>query len=440
LFVDRRSFVLGAAASLLVPRVGLARGRTPIGGRLSLRVPWPMSAIDPHKLEDATAAIFGDALFDTLYARDESGAFAPQLAEADPEPDGASLRVKLRSGLKTGKGRPFEPRDAAAAIARARTMGARAWLVDVPAPRVDGRSLVFAMRDSARLVRALASPIVAMVPSAFAPEAPEGTGPFRWVPRGDAIVLARNPFAARGPAYLEEVTVRSAAAKESLRAFESGTDDLGWHGLGLHEDRKDAERFDSGAVGWAVLYTGRDANDWDAPGVAQTVCDGIDASRLKEFNLGPEWPPSGGQGWGGPPTAIVVRDDCPWLGDLARAVATLITRPSHEVTVKPVPASDLAQRRVARMYGLALDVVRPLVPGGFGATVALATADGAGRASDLVQHPPKVAESSARAMTRLLRCGVVGELRVQGGRMPQTQLVSSPTGLGFDLGASWRRK
>ena len=127
-------------------REARARGRAPVGGRLSLRVPWPVLAIDPHRLEDATAAIFGEALFDTLYARDETGAYVASLAEADPEPDGASLRVRLRTGLRTAKGRDFGA-DAAGAIARSRSLGGRAWLADVPSSAVD--SAVLFRRDRA---------------------------------------------------------------------------------------------------------------------------------------------------------------------------------------------------------------------------------------------------------------------------------------------------
>jgi peptide/nickel transport system substrate-binding protein len=135
-----------------------------------------------------------------------------------------------------------------------------------------------------------------------------------------------------------------------------------------------------------------------------------------------------------------VRDDAPWLGELAKAIAATISRPSHEVTAKPIPASELASRRAARNYTLALDVVRPVAPGSFGAMVALATADNAGRASELMQHPPKLGEIPARTMTRTMRCGVVGEIRVQGGRAPDVQLAASSAGSGFDLGASTRTR
>jgi peptide/nickel transport system substrate-binding protein len=431
------TLALGLGASS--PRDARAHGRLPVGGRISMRVPWPILAMDPHRLEDMAAGIFGDALFDTLYARDETGAFVASLAEADPEPEGASLRVRLRSGIRTARGSAFEARDAANAVARCRTLGGRAWLADVPAPKVDGRSLVFAMRDAARLVRALASPVVAMVPSGFSADAPDGTGPMKFVTRGDAVVLARNPLAARGPSYLDEVVLRAAPdLSASLRAFESGTDDLGWLGSGLHEPRAGSRPFDFGAAGWAVLFTGREATTWDAPGVAQRICDGIPPSRLSYLALGPAWTTEPEQGWGGPPTSLYVRDDAPWLVELAKAIAATISRPSHEVTAKPVPAAEIAQRRNTRNHTLALDVVRPVAPGSFAAMVALATADNALRAGELVQHPPKLGEIPPRTMTRTMHCGVVGEIRVQGGRAPDVQLATSPMISSFDLGSSTR--
>ena len=102
-------------------------------------------------------------------------------------------------------------------------------------------------------------------------------------------------------------------------------------------------------------------------------------------------------------------------------------------------ATEFAQQRTTRAYALALDIVRPFAPGSFGAMVALATADSAGRASDLVRHPPKLGEVPARTMTRTLRCGVVGEVRVQGGRAADVQLAASSGG-GFDLGATFRTR
>lgn len=440
----RRRFLAASIAgvgALALDRDARARGRSPVGGRASLRIPFAVASIDPHRLDDPAAAILGEALFDTLYARDESGAYAAALAETDPEPDGRTLRVKLRSGVRTARGRAFEPRNAAAAIARARGSGAKAWLADIPAPRVDGRALVFAMRDASRLVRALASPLVAMVPAGFSPEAPDGTGPFRWTTRGDAVVLVRNPLAARGPAFLDEVVVRSGPAAASLRAFESGADDVAWHGPGLYNKRSDAASWDLGAIGWAVLFTGRDAQTWDAPGVAQQVCDGVAPSRLAFLALGPPWTVDPNQqGWGGPNAQILVREDAPWLVELATALAATIKTPGHDVVATPVSPAELAQRRASRAFTLALDVVRPLEHGSLGAAVALAAADNRVAASQLVLHPPRLGDVGTRTLTRTLRCGVVGELRVQGARVSDLHLAASTAAFGFDLGASTRAR
>jgi peptide/nickel transport system substrate-binding protein len=442
--LGRRSFVGSALALTLLGRrasVAEARGRTPVGGRVSLQVPWPLGVLDPHRIDDPCAAIFGEALFDTLYAPTADGALVPALAEADPEPEGAHLRVRLRAGLRTARDKAFTTKDAAWSLARARGAGARAWLADIPTPRDDGRSLVFAMKDAAHLVRALASPLVAMVPTYFAPDTPDGTGPFRFTMQAGVMVLVRNRLAARGPSFLDEVVVRSApTVAKSLLAFEAGTDDIGWFERGLHEPRAGSKSFDFGFVGWAVLLTGREANDWDNPGVAQRICDGIPYGRLSNLHLGAPWPADAEQGWGGPPAQLLVREDAPWLIDVANALAATISRPSHEVTVKAVPASELATRKSSRSFALALDVVRSLAPGSLGAMVALATTDSPARAQEVAQHPPKLGDVAARTITRTLRLGVVGEVRVMGGRVPDVVLVPSASGAGFDLGGSYRSR
>jgi peptide/nickel transport system substrate-binding protein len=137
---------------------------------------------------------------------------------------------------------------------------------------------------------------------------------------------------------------------------------------------------------------------------------------------------------------LIVREDSPWLVDVANAIAATITRPSHEVTVKTVPASELVSRRTSRMFGLALDVVRNIAPDSVGAMVALATADNPVRAQEIMQHPPKLGAVPPRTMTRTLRCGVIGEIRVDGGRTPDLVLAPSGNGYGFDLGASFRSR
>jgi peptide/nickel transport system substrate-binding protein len=440
--VERRDFLAGGASlaiASLVPRAAAARGRTPYGGRITLQARGPLTAIDPHRIDDATAAFFGEAIFDTLYARDADGAFVPSLAESDPQVKGATLRVTLRTDVRFASGTRLDARAAAASIARARAHDATAWLADVPAPHVDKGALVFAMRDTRRLVRALASPMIAIVSPRSTPDRPDGTGPFRAEIQPTGLLLSRSGTAATGPAFLDAVEVRHAAdLVSSLRDFESGADDVGWLGSFLHDPRPGAKSFDAGVLGWAILRTGRDAGAADTPGTAQALADGVPHGALAPLVVGAPWD-QGSATWTGGPVDLVVRDDAPWLGEVARALCAAMSSPSHEVRCVPLPAAEIALRRASRGFGLMLDVARPSGPGSLGALVGLATADDPAAATSLARHPPR-GDLAPRVATRTMRIGIVGEIKLQGGRAPDVSLPPSPWGRGIDWGNAFRAR
>jgi len=435
----RQALVAGGllvAGALLPGRAG-ARGRIPLGGRLSLHVPWPVAAVDPHRLDDAAALFFGACLFDSLYAVDAAGALTPALAAALPEPSAEGTRVTLREGVRFASGRHLTARDVAKAIGRARSFGARGWLDPVGAVRIAGPlSLVFAGRSAERAARALASPLAAIVPDGFSPDRPDGTGPFTAQRDGETLVLTRNRLAAEGPSFLERVTVAPAAdLAASLRAFESGEDDLGWLGLGLHEPRRGAVPFDAGAVGWALLRTGDQAGRWGLPGVAQRLADGIDPSNLAQLGVRGDRAVEPSDGWGGPPASLLVRADSPWLVELGRAVAVALSRPGHELTLRAVAPAELAAARASRAYELALDLARPFDRSPAGLFAALAAADDPVRGAELALHPPLGAGAAPRVAGRLLRVGALAEVHLEGGRMPDLTLPPGPGGVGVDFGA-----
>ncbi len=439
--IGRRGLLAGAGAAALASFAApaWAHPRTPYGGLLAIHVPWPLARVDPHRVDDALAAFFGEALFDVLYARDEAGAVVPSLAEADPELDRGGLRVRIRAGVRFASGVPFDARAAAGAIERARAHDAGAWLADVSPPRIDGDALVFRERDARHLVRALASPLVAMVPPRFAPERPDGTGAFRAAFDGAGLRLVRNTLAANGPAFLDAIELRHATdLVTSLRAFESGADDVGWLGAFLHEPRAAARTFDGGAVGWAILRTGRDAGPLDSPGTAQALADGLAPAGLAALVIGPPWVQGPGR-WTGTRADLLVRDDAPWLVEVARAVAAGLSTPTHEVTHQPLPAMEIAQRRASRAFALMLDVACPAGPGDAGTWTGIATADDPGGALAIARHPPRGA-ASPRAVTRAMRVGVVGELRLQGGRAGDVVLPPSTWGRGIDWGGAFRSR
>ena len=436
---------LSTVAAALTPRPSFARGRTPYGGRAQLHAPWPLAAIDPHRIDDAAAAFFGEALFDTLYARDADGAIVPSLAEADPVLEGAALRVPLRADVRFASGARLDARAAAGSLARSRASDGAAWLADIPVPHVTPDSLVFAMRDARRLVRALASPLVSVVPPRFAPERPDGTGPLRAEVQPWGLLLSRNASAATGPSFLDAIEIRHAPdLLTSLRAFEGGADDLGWLGSFLHEPRAGAKSFDAGVLGWAVLRTGRDAAAADTPGTAQALADGVPHAALAALVIGPPWG-QGGSTWTGPPCDLVVRDDAPWLVELARAFSVAQSSPSHEVHCVPLPAAEIAQRRGSRAFTLMMDVARRAGPGPLGVILGLAAADDPVAAMSLARHPPR-GELAPRVLTRTMRLGVVGEIKLQGGRAPDLVLPPSPWGgaggggAGVDWGGAFRAR
>lgn len=448
--LDRRRFLACASASLaalaldLDPRRAQAMGRTPLGGRIAMHVPWSTRAIDPHDIRDGAGALFGSAISDPLFALDAAGNPYPALAAGHPSREAGETIVRLREGLRTARGKPLDARDLVASFDRARARGAAALLADLhrPATRKDDPLAVsFGHVDPGKLARALASPLCALLPRRFDPGVPDGTGAFRADigPRG--ILLHRNPNAARGASFLDSIEVAPADdLKTSLRAFEAERDDIGWLGTGLHEGRKGAVRFDLGSAAWIVLITGTDAGSFGLPGVAQKLCDAIPPARLAHLGLGALPASNGDPRWGGPSTELYVDNASPHLIEIARTVASILTQPGHELTATPVPRPELNRRKAKGKATLAIEIVRPLGPSALHTLLSLATVEDPIRARDLARSPPRIASNApARSLTGMLRVGVLGELRIQGGAVSDIVFAKSPVGDGWDLGATHRK-
>jgi peptide/nickel transport system substrate-binding protein len=430
---------VGAAA-----RDARALGRIPSDGKMALVLPWPVSSVDPHDQFDAAAALLGQCIFDQLYAVEGTTEPYPTLAADPPETRGGKTLVRLREGLLTAKNKRLDARDVAFSIERARRGGAIAWWGDLPTPALvptDSLALTFATSDAAKLARTLASPFFAVVPRGFDPKAPDGTGAMAAEIAGTRLLLRRNANAARGASFLAEVTVEQAPdLLTSLRSFEGNLSDVGWLSSGLHAPRPGAAPFDFGSVGWIVLATGNEAGPWGSPGMAQRIVDGLEPGRLQRFGLGAlaSSPPQNGAEWGGKPCELLVGEGSAYLEELARTVAALVSRPSHEVTVKTLPLAELARRRTAGAFSLSLGVVRPFGPGGIGALVSLGAASDPASGLELMRRPPRLASFAPRTLTRTLKLGVLGDFRVAGAQAPGVHLARNPLAEGWDLGASYR--
>ncbi len=442
--IGRRELLEAAVLCLAATTCPGARamGRLPLGGKASAKLPHDTSRLDPHDLFNPAAAILGAACFDTVYALDAGGNPYAALADGMPHRDGHTTRVQLREGLRSARGHAIDARDLVASIERSRRLGGSALLADVPAGTADKsdlRAAVFRDIDAAALAHALASPIVALISRHSSPGAPDGTGAFRVDPSPSRLVLTRNRNAARGFAYLEEISLeRAADLGDPLRAFEAQSVDIGWLGDGYHQPRPGSIPFDLGPVGWVVLRTGAQAGtEWGRPGVAQAVVDAIEPSKLARFALGKTPPPIGRPGWGGAPCPLFVDAGSAYLTAIANTVAGSLSTGGNTVTATPLALADLTPLRKTGSYALMMDVVRPVGPPGLATLVALATADDPATARSIVRHPPRLGSFAPRVLARTLHLGVVGELRVLGATIPQLHLVAARDG-GWDLGASYR--
>ncbi len=425
----RRALLLGVASA----GAAHALGRIPYGGRLALTVPWPLGEIDPHAIDDPAAALFGRAIADPLFSLDAQGRPYPALAARLPERTPKGTRVALRPQMSTARGRGLDSRDLVFSLGRSAARGGLSLLSPFGRPTRDpddALAVLIPGADPDALARALSSPVTALLPRAFRPAAPDGTGAFRATTRRDSLTLERNLHAARGAAFLDRIHVaRAADLAGALRAFEAGEADVGWLGRGLHRPRAGAVDFDAGPFGWVVLRTGRDAGSWGAPGVAQGLLDAIPPSRLSYLGLHGLPSPRGSYGWGGAPADLLVRDDAPHLVEIARALAALLSRPGHEVRPAPRAWPALTRLRARRRFSLMLDFVRPIGPPGPATLAALLTAADPA----LARHPPRLTTFGPRSIARTLSLGIVGELRIAGAHIPGINGLAR-----WNLGAVWR--
>ncbi|MCA9639485.1 MAG: hypothetical protein H6718_29445 [Polyangiaceae bacterium] len=408
--LGRRDWLLGTGLSVLLSsQRATAMGRTPLGGHLRFDLPWPVSKLDPHELDDACAAFFSGAICDPLFDVDQAGRSYPALADGPAVANGKGWLVKLRPGLVTGLGRAIGPADVHWSLVRAKARAARGLLAEFGAIRATTDGVLFERGSSANLTRALASSCCAILPRGFDARRPDGTGAFTAKASGGGLVLRRNPRAARGAAYLEQITLKPAGSiADALRAFETGEVDIGWLGDGLHRRRPGALPFKGPQVGWIVLRTGSQAGAWAAPGVAQSLVDGLPRGSLTRFGLSPTG--GGSTRWGGGDAELSVDTSAPFLVEVAEAIASTLSHSGSQIRVARVSAQEIQRRRRAGAFALMLDVVRNFgLDTGLNNLALLTAANPA-----LANRPPKLSGSTPAQLARSLPLGIVGELRPEG--------------------------
>lgn len=411
----RRTFTALSLAS----GAAFALGRTPLGGTLRLAVPFGSAELDPQSPDEPLAALLGPAVADALFALGPDGRPYPALAAVMPEATPAGTRITLRPGLVSARGKKLDARDVVFALSRARKLGAPT-LAELPSPTTDARdplAVIVKGVEPDALAFALASPLTALVPRGFSALTPDGTGAFRATLAENRVVLDVNGNAARGASFLQRIEVQSVPdLAEALRAFETERADVGWLGGGLHSQRPRAVPFEAPVIGWVVLRTGRELGSWGAPGIAQQLLDRVPVEQLRHLGvIAAGGTRLGGAAWGGAAAELLVSRESPQLGQLAEALATLLSANAQPIRARPIPREELLRRRANGRFPFLLDFVRTSGPPGRGTLLSLLAAVN----PELAARPPRVTSFEPLDVARTLPLGVVGALRVAGSRLPE---------------------
>lgn len=209
--------VLLAIGLALTSTVGLGQGTPRPGGTLVIATGADVVTLDPLRMTDVRSGNFLAHIAESLFTLSPAGELIPVLATGyEISPDGLTLTIKLRTGVKFHDGTPFNAGAVKLNLDRFRKDATFKFLIDAigEITVVDDSTLRLQLaRPFAPILRGLAHTFTAILsPTAIAAGKvePVGTGPFvfvEWV-RGDRAVVARNPHYWGQPAYLDRVVFR----------------------------------------------------------------------------------------------------------------------------------------------------------------------------------------------------------------------------------------
>lgn len=355
--MHRRALLQVLALSLGVAAPALAKSRPHYGKTLRLSLPIQLSGIDPHDPEDLTAALLGANLFEPLFAKAPGGAAYPTLAAELPRKEKGGIFIPLRPGLQFASGKPITSSDVVASLLRAQLSCPPLRSLGTPKALTRSSKGVFLpFADAQTAATLLASTRAALVPKDFSPTHPDASGAYLVRSLGRDMVLARNPRAPRGGAYLESVRITSSTLADCLRAFESGSSELGFLGAGLHQPRAGAKPFRKERSGLWVLRAGKEVQDFARPGVLQEALGRLPSAPLK--SLGIEHlgrPPAR---FTGPDLEVLVPAKEPWFLAIGQELKRAWRSADRNVELTLLGRTDLSSRLASGRFSVALSFLR----------------------------------------------------------------------------------
>jgi peptide/nickel transport system substrate-binding protein len=189
------------------------------GGILTRAMTAEPAGMDPQGAANSGLNLVLPYLFDTLVTRQKDGKYAGLLAESwEVTPDGKSVTMKLRTGVKFHDGTPLNAAAVAFTFDRFKTVGDKSPIAgnvkDISkVEAVDEQTVKFSFdKPNASFWSTIAMPYMAILSPTAVKAAgddmsskPVGTGPFKlgeWK-RGVGITLVRNPDYSWGPSEVE---------------------------------------------------------------------------------------------------------------------------------------------------------------------------------------------------------------------------------------------
>jgi peptide/nickel transport system substrate-binding protein len=238
---SRRQILQGLAAGTLAGPGLLAAARRAAakkrGGTLTVGMPNDWNTFDPHNLAFANFTLQQN-LYDTLTRYDQGLRPLPGLAERWAiAPDGQSVRLALRKGVRFHSGRELVAADVVKNFEKAadkdrgsNMLPAVANVAEVTAP--DAGTVVIRFKKVSPEITDILQAMAIIEPAAMdtLKNRGSGTGPFRfaeWVP-GDRTVLERNPAYWGQPApWVDRVVFKVFGDSDAMvAALQSGICDI----------------------------------------------------------------------------------------------------------------------------------------------------------------------------------------------------------------------
>jgi peptide/nickel transport system substrate-binding protein len=220
--------VLVAALAVLAGTTAAASARETAAGvraaasQITIALPSAVPAFDPQKYDRIYLRAVTDNIYESLLARDNSGALYPLLASAMPKQlNPTTWQFKIRKGIKFTNGEPMNARAAAYSIGRIANPSFNSELLSlvdsIKTVHVVNAYTLNVVTKTPDVLLPARMPVIKVIPPKYSKTStflkkPQGTGPYLYVSGAGLgpIALKRNPsYWGKKTATIQTIRVRA---------------------------------------------------------------------------------------------------------------------------------------------------------------------------------------------------------------------------------------